>query len=91
VCGSRPPPGRSAARTDTALPAHERQKAWLDQTQGMDSYVQTMEELCREVGKMSGRFEFAEGWRKHLHAGFCAPDADPLRAALGGHGFSEPN
>ena len=50
-----------------------------------------MEELCREVGKMSGQFEFAEGWRKHLHAGFCAPDADPLREALGGHGFSEPN
>jgi hypothetical protein len=31
---------------------------------------------------MSGRFEFAEGWRKHLHAGLCAPAADPLRTAL---------
>jgi N-acetylglucosamine malate deacetylase 1 len=71
-----------------ALAAHESQKTWLDQTQGMDSYVQTMEELCREVGKLSGRFEFAEGWRKHLHAGFCAPDADPLRQALAEHCWS---
>ena len=65
-----------------ALAAHDSQKLWLDQTQGMDSYVKTMEDLGREVGAMSGRFEFAEGWRKHLHAGFCAPDADPLRQAL---------
>ena len=32
---------------------------------------------------MSGRFEYAEGWRKHLHLGFCSADADPLAAALG--------
>jgi hypothetical protein len=41
-----------------------------------------MEDLGREVGAMSGRLEFAEGWRKHLHAGFCAPDADPLKTAI---------
>jgi len=66
-----------------ALSAHESQRAWLDASQGMDSYVKTMENLGREVGEMSGRFEFAEGWRKHLHAGFCGPDADPLTIALG--------
>ena len=66
-----------------ALAAHESQKAWLDQTQGMDSYVKTMEDLGHEVGRMSGRFEIAEGWRRHLHAGFCAPEADPLRVELG--------
>ncbi len=65
-----------------ALSAHESQRSWLDASQGMDSYVKTMEELSREVGGMSGRFEFAEGWRKHLHAGFCKPDADPLADAL---------
>lgn len=65
-----------------ALAAHESQRAWLDASQGMDSYVKTMEDLGREVGAMSGRFEFAEGWRRHLHAGFCAPEADPLRAVL---------
>ena len=32
---------------------------------------------------MSGRFEHAEGWRRHLHWGFCGADDDPLRAALG--------
>jgi len=65
-----------------ALSAHESQRTWLDASQGMNSYIQTMEDLCREVGEMSGRFEFAEGWRKHLHAGFCQPAADPLAAAL---------
>lgn len=65
-----------------ALSAHQSQQAWLDQTQGMGSYVKTMEDLGREVGSMSGKLEFAEGWRKHLHAGFCAPNSDPLREAL---------
>ena len=26
--------------------------------------------------------EFAEGWRRHLHYGFCEETADPLLAAL---------
>jgi hypothetical protein len=41
-----------------------------------------MRELMREVGRMSGRFEYAEGWRRHSHLGFCAAEADPLAAAL---------
>jgi hypothetical protein len=32
---------------------------------------------------MSGRFEFAEGWRRHLHIGLSARDDDPLAQALG--------
>jgi len=39
--------------------------------------------MAREVGRMSGVFEYAEGWRRHLHLGFCGEDADPLGAALG--------
>ena len=39
--------------------------------------------MTAEVGRMSGRFRYAEGWRRHLHLGFCAPGADPLREALG--------
>jgi N-acetylglucosamine malate deacetylase 1 len=35
------------------------------------------------VGAMSGRFEYAEGWRRHLHLGFCSELADPLPAVLG--------
>ena len=66
------------------LAAHKSQKLWLDQSQGMDSYLHSMHELMRDVGRLSGgRCEFAEGWRRHLHLGFCAADADPLAKALG--------
>lgn len=43
------------------LAKHQSQKAWLDKSQGMNSYLMAMRELAREVGKLSGRFEFAEG------------------------------
>lgn len=72
-------------RKAAMLACHVSQKAWLDTTQGLDSYLQTMKDLSAEVGRMSGRFRYAEGWRRHLHLGFCAPDADPLRAALARH------
>ncbi|MBI2823604.1 MAG: PIG-L family deacetylase [Planctomycetia bacterium] len=61
---------------------HQSQKQWLDESQGFDSYLEAMRELSREVGRMSGRFEYAEGWRKHSHLGFCGPDDDPLVTAL---------
>lgn len=70
-------------RKREALAAHSSQREWLDKSQGMDSYVSTMEDLSREVGRMSGKFEFAEGWRRHLHLGFSATDDDPLGGALG--------
>ncbi|MBM3880586.1 MAG: PIG-L family deacetylase [Verrucomicrobia bacterium] len=66
-----------------ALAAHASQKAWLDQTQGMDSYLDAMDQMGRAVGRMSRRFKFAEGWRRHDHLGFCAPEADPLAETLG--------
>jgi LmbE family N-acetylglucosaminyl deacetylase len=65
-----------------ALACHESQRRWLDTTQNMDDYVRTMEASSRRMGKLSGRFRHAEGWRRHLHFGFCAEDADPLRDAL---------
>ena len=65
-----------------ALAAHESQKHWLDVSQGMDSYLISMDEASRAVGKLSGKFEFAEGWRRHLHLGFSAQDIDPMRDAL---------
>jgi LmbE family N-acetylglucosaminyl deacetylase len=65
-----------------ALATHASQKDWLDETQGMDSYLDAMTELNRQVGEMSGVFQYAEGWRKRLHYGFCAEDADPLTHAL---------
>jgi LmbE family N-acetylglucosaminyl deacetylase len=70
-------------RKVAALACHASQKQWLDASQGIDSYIETMKALNREVGQMSGQFEFAEGWRKHLHLGFCSESADPLSEALG--------
>jgi N-acetylglucosamine malate deacetylase 1 len=67
----------------TALACHVSQGTFLDATQGMDSFVRTMEEFSLEVGKLSRKFRFAEGWRRHSHLGFCADSADPLRDALG--------
>ena len=66
-----------------ALAEHRTQRDWLDVSQGMNSYLQSMEDASRAVGTMSRRFKHAEGWRRHAHLGFCAENADPLREALG--------
>ncbi len=66
------------------LACHASQKEWLDVSQGMDSYLQTMLDLSAETGRLSERYAYAEGWRRRLHYGFGAPDADPLRDLLGG-------
>jgi len=66
-----------------ALAAHASQQAWLDATQGMNSYLDAADDMARTVGRMSGCFEFAEGWRRHLHLGMSARDDDPLAATLG--------
>jgi LmbE family N-acetylglucosaminyl deacetylase len=62
-----------------ALKAHQSQQHWLDVSQTLNSYLQTMEDRSLKVGIMSKKFVHAEGWRRHLHVGFCAPDADPLK------------
>jgi LmbE family N-acetylglucosaminyl deacetylase len=66
-----------------ALEAHKSQLRWLDVSQRVNSYLLAMEDMSRELGRMSGRFQHAEGWRRHSHLGFCAPDADPLAEVLG--------
>jgi LmbE family N-acetylglucosaminyl deacetylase len=66
-----------------ALAAHKSQKEWLDRSQGLDSYLTTIEDMAQQVGRMSGKFDYAEGWRRHLHLGFCTESADPLSALLG--------
>jgi LmbE family N-acetylglucosaminyl deacetylase len=70
------------------LACHKSQQQWLDTSQGFNSYLETMKDLVREVGRMSGRYEFAEGWRRHIHLGLCAADDDPLRTALKTHLFA---
>lgn len=64
------------------LACHASQQQWLDASQGMSSMAQAMQSQARELGEMSGRFKFAEGWRRHLHLGFCGAADDPLAAAL---------
>jgi len=64
------------------LAKHASQKQWLDESQGLDSYLITMEDMSREVGRMSGRYDYAEGWIRHSPLGFCGEDANPLLDAL---------
>jgi LmbE family N-acetylglucosaminyl deacetylase len=70
------------ARKRSLLAKHASQGAWLTSSQGMGSFVDTMEAAGRQVGALSGAFELAEGWRRHSHLGFSAADEDPLAEAL---------
>jgi N-acetylglucosamine malate deacetylase 1 len=66
-----------------ALAAHKSQQNWLDVSQGMNSFLLAVEDLSLAVGRLSKRFKYAEGWRRHLHYGFSGQDTDPLAKALG--------
>jgi LmbE family N-acetylglucosaminyl deacetylase len=65
-----------------AVSKHESQRSWLGDSQQLDSYLQALHDLGAEVGRLSGRFPFAEGWRRHLHLGFCGPADNPLVEAI---------
>ncbi len=65
------------------LAAHASQNEWLDASQGISAYLDTMRELNQEVGQLSGQFALAEGWRPHLHLGLSPAGFDPLCTALG--------
>jgi N-acetylglucosamine malate deacetylase 1 len=65
------------------LAKHASQAEWLNLSQGMASYLSRMEEVSRQIGLLSGRFEFAEGWRRHLDVGYAPEDADPTAKLLG--------
>lgn len=75
--------GKVLSAKRAALACHRSQKEWLDTSQGLDSYLNTMESMSQEVGTWSGKFDYAEGWRRHSHLGFCGADYDPLAEALG--------
>lgn len=70
------------ARKRAMLACHASQKEWLDVTQGMDAYLDEMERMSRDVGRMSQKYEFAEGWRRHSHLGFGHEDFDPISDLL---------
>lgn len=73
---------RVLGRKRAMLACHASQKEWLDETQGMEACLDEMELMSREVGRMSGTFEHAEGWRRHSHLGFGLEDFDPLQTLL---------
>ena len=54
----------------------------MDESQGHDSYLQTLRDLDAEGGQLSGQYGFAEGWRKHLHLGLGEANDNPLADAL---------
>jgi hypothetical protein len=51
----------------------------------MDSYLVDMDRMSKAIGKLSGKYNYAEGWRRHLHLGFSTTDKDPLAEALPDH------
>ena len=67
-----------------ALAEHRSQRDWLDDSQGMDAYLETMHSFCKEMGAMAGGgAAFAEGRSRHNHLGFCDEGFDPLADILG--------
>ena len=69
------------------LSCHESQRQWLDETQGLDDYVESMLKTSAEVARMSDQdaWQYAEGWRPHSHVGFSATDLDLLSDVLANH------
>jgi N-acetylglucosamine malate deacetylase 1 len=64
------------------LACHASQQQWLDVTQGMNAYLEEMEAMSATVGRMSGQYPHAEGWRRHSHLGFGPEDFNPLQQLL---------
>jgi LmbE family N-acetylglucosaminyl deacetylase len=69
----------------TMLACHRSQKEWLDVSQGMNAYLCEMDRMSAEVGRMSGRFAHAEGWRQHSTLGFGPDGFNPMRDLLKGY------
>jgi len=60
------------------LNCHETQKKWLDESQGLDAYLDDMCRLNKVMGDLSGFCTYAEGFIRHNPIGFCPEDFDPL-------------
>jgi LmbE family N-acetylglucosaminyl deacetylase len=64
------------------LAEHKSQKNWLDVSQGFNAYLDTMKVHAQEMGALSTKYEFAEGWRQHNPVGFCSMGANPIADIL---------
>ena len=67
------------------LACHESQREWLDDTQGLDNYVESMSRCGAELAAMVPEHacQYAEGFRQHSHVGFSQQDRDLLTEVLG--------
>jgi N-acetylglucosamine malate deacetylase 1 len=71
-------------RKTEMLAQHASQRGWLRDSQSIDSYLQAMTDSSAALGKLSGKFQYAEGWRPHNHLGFASlPSFDPMKDILG--------
>jgi len=69
---------------EAMLRCHATQKEWLDVSQGHDSYLQAMRDICAQIGSLAPRpVAYAEGFRQHMHLGLSAHDQDKLSEVLG--------
>ncbi len=66
----------------TMLSMHQSQRNWLDESQKLDSYVETMRTMSAEVGRKTGRAAFGEGWIRHNPLGYSDPSFTPLENIL---------
>jgi len=80
--------GSMLAAKREMLACHRSQKEWLDVSQGMDAYLHEMERMSAEVGRMSGRFQHAEGWRLHSTLGFGPDGMNPMKKLLKGNYYA---
>ncbi len=69
-------------RKTKMLTAHASQKEWLDVSQGMDAYLETMKSMSADLGTESGTSQYAEAWTRHNHLGLCDAASDPLGEIL---------
>lgn len=69
-------------RKEAMLSCHASQRNWLDDSQKLDSYLQTMRDMSAQVGKDAGGFAYAEGWTRHNPLGYSSPGFVPLETVL---------
>ncbi len=63
---------------------HKSQQNWLETSQGLNKYIETMNSMSLAVGIRSGEYKFAEGWKRHSHLGFSNEEINPLFDILKG-------
>jgi N-acetylglucosamine malate deacetylase 1 len=81
--------GSAIEEKASMLAEHNSQKEWLDRSQGVNAYLNTMRNFAGEMGALTNRCEFAEGWRRHNPLGLCAAASDPLVDLLRVHSLEQ--